>query len=253
MNRFAFQIFGIDIAWYGIIITAAIAIATLITMRIATRRGYTNDNILDLALWVIPFAIVGARLYYVIFQWRHYIDDPIRILYTREGGMAIHGGVFGGLLGGYLCCRLKKLNFADLADMVAVSLILAQSIGRWGNFTNGEAHGGPTDLPWAIEVGGEMVHPTFLYESLWNLLCFVILAVTFKRRTHYGVHFNFYLILYSVGRFFIEGFRTDSLLFFGFRQAQIISVVLIVFAVGCIALIRRNPAMRVRDGSSGNL
>lgn len=248
MNRFAFRIFGIDIAWYGIIITSAIAIATFFTMKIAEKRGYSKDTILDLALWVIPFAIIGARLYYVAFQWRHYVADPIHILYFREGGMAIHGGVFGGLLGGYLFCRRRKLNFADLADMVSMPLILAQSIGRWGNFTNGEAHGGPTDLPWAIEVAGEMVHPTFLYESLWNLLCFVILVSAFKKRRYYGTHFMYYLILYSAGRFFIEGLRTDSLMVFGMRTAQLISVVLIVFASISVYLIRKNPSNRIPDG-----
>lgn len=247
MNRYAFSIFGIDIAWYGIIITTAIAIATYMTMKIAGKRGYSKDDILDLALWVIPFSIIGARLYYVAFQWEHYAANPISVLYFREGGMAIHGGVLGGVLGGYLCCKIKKFNFLDLADMVSIPLILAQSIGRWGNFTNGEAHGGPTDLPWAIEVGGEMVHPTFLYESLWNLIVFVVLALTFRRRKNYGVHFMLYLILYSIGRFFIEGLRTDSLMFFGLRQAQLISVFLIVFASVSIYLIKRNPKTRVEE------
>lgn len=245
MNRFAFTVFGIDIAWYGIIMTFAIAFATYLTMNIATKRGYTKDQILDLALWVIPFAIIGARLYYVAFQWRHYISNPISILYIRQGGMAIHGGIFGGLLGGYLYCRRKGLNFADLADMVCMPLILAQAIGRWGNFTNGEAHGGPTDLPWAIEVDGVMVHPTFLYESLWNLLCFVILVLLFNRRKYYGVHFTHYLMMYSLGRFFIEGLRTDSLMFFGLRTAQLISVLLILLSLFLSYRIRKNPSNRI--------
>ncbi|MDO4754151.1 MAG: prolipoprotein diacylglyceryl transferase [Bacillota bacterium] len=249
MNRFAFRIFGIDIAWYGIIMTFAIAFATYLTMRIATKRGYSKDDILDLALWVIPFAIVGARLYYVAFQWEHYASNPISVLYIRQGGMAIHGGIFGGLLGGFIHCKRKGLNFADLADMVCMPLILAQSIGRWGNFTNGEAHGGPTSLPWAIEVGGEMVHPTFLYESLWNLLCFIVLVLAFQKRKYYGTHFMYYLMMYSVGRFFIEGLRTDSLMFFGLRAAQMVSVALILLAIVSIYIIRKNPENRIVDRS----
>ncbi|MDO4800419.1 MAG: prolipoprotein diacylglyceryl transferase, partial [Bacillota bacterium] len=113
-----------------------------------------------------PLAVVGARLYYVAFSWEYYSAHPDKILAFREGGLAIHGAILGGLLGGWICCKLKKLNFADLADLISMPLILGQAIGRWGNYANQEAHGGPTDLPWGILIDGVKVHPTFLYESL---------------------------------------------------------------------------------------
>lgn len=245
MNRVAFSIFGVSIAWYGIIITSAIVIATFLTVKIAGRRGYKSDDIIDIALCAIPLAIVGARLYYVAFNLPYYLADPVKILMIREGGLAIHGGVLGGVLGGYICCRAKKLHVADLLDIVSMPLILAQAIGRWGNFTNGEAHGGPTDLPWAIEVGGEMVHPTFLYESIWNLICFGILVFMYRRRKNYGEIFLYYMALYSAGRFFIEGLRTDSLMFFGLRTAQIVSVLLIVSSGILLYFIKRDPKTRI--------
>ncbi len=247
INRVAFSIFGIDIAWYGVIITSAIVIATLLTIKIAEKRGYSSDDIIDIALWAIPMAIVGARLYYVAFNLDYYLADPIRILMVRSGGLAIHGGVLGGVFGGYICCRIKKLHAADLLDIVSMPLILAQAIGRWGNYTNGEAHGGPTDLPWAIEVGGEMVHPTFLYESMWNLLCFGILILLYRRRKNYGEVFVGYMALYSFGRFFIEGLRTDSLMFFGLRTAQVVSVALMLFSAVALYFIKKNPNTLVKN------
>ncbi len=246
MNRYAFSIFGLDVAWYGIIMTSAIALATYLTMKIAGKRGYKSDDILDIALWVIPFAIVGARLYYVAFTWESYASDPLRILMIREGGMAIHGGIIGGFLGGYLCVRRKGLSFLDLADMGCMPLVLAQGIGRWGNFTNGEAHGGPTDLPWAIEVAGQMVHPTFLYESLWDVGCFIILMLLFKNRKYYGTHLMKYLVMYSIGRFFIEGLRTDSLMFMGLRTAQLISIFFIIFGIVFHIQFSKNPNLKIQ-------
>lgn len=228
MNQIAFEIFGVGIAWYGIIIGLAMMIGVGLLIKIGKRYGYQENDILDLAMVVLPFAIVFARLYYVAFEWEHYRGDLSRILAFREGGLAIHGGILGGLLGGYIVCKVKKLNFLDLADMVSMPLILGQGIGRWGNYINQEAHGGPTDLPWGIMVDGVKVHPTFLYESIWNFLIFAYLVVTFKKRTFYGEHFAKYMILYSVGRFFIEGLRTDSLMIGPLRMAQVISLVFIL-------------------------
>ncbi len=247
MNRFAFSIFGIDIAWYGIIMTSAIALATFLIMKIAEKRGYKSDDILDIALWVIPLAIIGARLYYVAFSWEHYAPNPIKILMIREGGMAIHGGIIGGMLGAYIAIKRKRLNFLDLIDIGCMPLVLAQGIGRWGNFMNGEAHGGPTDLPWAIEVGGQLVHPTFLYESLWDVGCFIILMMLYKNRKYFGTHFMKYLIMYSIGRFFIEGMRTDSLMFMGLRTAQLISVALIIFGIVMHLVLSKNPKLEIKD------
>lgn len=239
MERYAFEIFGIGIAWYGIIIASAMLMGSLILMKVGKRYGYKEDDILDLVLVILPMAIVFARLYYVVFEWGYYSQHPSHILAFREGGLAIHGGIIGGLLGGYIVCKVKKLNFPDLADMVAMPLILGQAIGRWGNFVNQEAHGGPTNLPWGIMVDGVKVHPTFLYESIWNILVFAVLVFTFKKRKFYGEHFAKYLVLYSIGRFFVEGLRTDSLMLGPIRMAQLISLVFIVCGVLFIAVARK--------------
>lgn len=246
MNRYAFEIFGIQIAWYGIIIASAMFIGALLLMKVGKKHGYKEDDILDLVLVVLPSAIVFARLYYVLFEWSYYSQHLNHILAFREGGLAIHGGIIGGLLGGYVVCKVKKLNFGDLADMVAIPLILGQAIGRWGNFINQEAHGGPTDLPWGIMVDGVKVHPTFLYESLWNLIVFGILVFTFKKRKFYGEHFVKYLMLYSVGRFLVEGLRTDSLMIGPLRIAQVVSLVSILLGAIFIYLARKNGWWKIK-------
>ena len=150
---------------------------------------------------------------------------------TREGGLAIHGGIIGGVLVGYLFTRIKKIPFWKTADIVAPSIALGQAIGRWGNFINGEAHGGPTDLPWGILVDGVKVHPTFLYESLWDFGLFIFLIIYRKKKKFDGQIFLLYSIIYSAGRFWIEGLRTDSLMFMGIRVAQLVSVLIIIFGL----------------------
>lgn len=239
MDRYAFEIFGVSIAWYGIIIATAMLIGSLLLLKVGKKYGYKENDLLDLVLVILPMAIIFARLYYVAFEWDYYGANPDQILAFREGGLAIHGGIIGGLLGGFIVCKVKKLNFGDLADMVSMPLILGQAIGRWGNFVNQEAHGGPTDLPWGIMVDGIKVHPTFLYESIWNFAIFALLVFTFKKRKFYGEHFIKYLVLYSVGRFFIEGLRTDSLMFLGFRIAQLFSLTAIVLGVLFIFIARK--------------
>ncbi|MBM7560492.1 prolipoprotein diacylglyceryl transferase [Fusibacter tunisiensis] len=246
MNKIAFEIFGVGIAWYGIIIASAMMIGTLILMKIGKKYGYKENDILDLVMVILPTAIVFARLYYVAFEWDYYSQNLMKVVAFREGGLAIHGGIIGGLIGGYVVCRVKKLNFPDLADMVSMPLILGQAIGRWGNFINQEAHGGPTDLPWGIMVDGVKVHPTFLYESLWNLVTFVILVVTFKKRRFYGEHFIKYLILYSIGRFYVEGLRTDSLMLGDFRIAQLFSLASIVLGILAIVGIRKKGWLKIQ-------
>lgn len=245
MNKIAFEIFGIGIAWYGLIIASAMMIGTMILLKVGKRYGYKESDILDLVMVILPMAIIFARLYYVAFEWPYYAQNPSKILAFREGGLAIHGGIIGGVLGGYIVCKVKKLNFGDLADMVSMPLILGQAIGRWGNFVNQEAHGGPTDLPWGIMVDGVKVHPTFLYESIWNLMIFAILVFTFKKRNFYGEHFIKYLILYSVGRFFIEGLRTDSLMMGPFRVAQLFSAASILIGILAIYVIRKKGLWKI--------
>lgn len=240
MNPIAFEIFGIEVRWYGILMASGILIASMLLLKWSKEKGYKEDDIINLLLIVIPAAIICARLYYVIFEWEHYQGDFLKIINVREGGLAIHGGVIGGVLAGLIYCKIKKLNFLEIIDMVAPGLILAQAIGRWGNYANGEAHGGPTDLPWAINVAGTYVHPTFLYESIWNLCIFIFLFFYRKNKKIDGELFLLYGILYSAGRFWIEGLRTDSLMLGEFRVAQLISIgIIFAFSVVYIWKIRK--------------
>ncbi|MBC8630977.1 prolipoprotein diacylglyceryl transferase [[Eubacterium] tenue] len=228
MDRVAFTIFGIDVMWYGILMATGMILGTLIAIKEAKRVGIKEDYILDLAIIAIPAGLICARLYYVLFNWGYYSNNPSQILNLRGGGMAIHGALIGGVLAGYIFSRYKKLDFFKLADTVMLGMPLAQSIGRWGNFINQEAHGGPTNLPWGIMVNGVKVHPTFLYESIWDFGIFVFLWIFRKKKSYEGQVIVLYAILYSLGRFFIEGLRTDSLMIGPFRMAQVISLVGII-------------------------
>ncbi|MBS7527530.1 prolipoprotein diacylglyceryl transferase [Fusibacter paucivorans] len=239
MNRYAFEIFGFGVAWYGIIIASAMLLGTFILTKVGKRYGYDENDLIDLVLVILPSAIIGARAYYVIFEWSYYSQHPSQILATRSGGLAIHGGVIGGLIAGYIMCKIKRFDFGEIADFFSMPLILGQAIGRWGNFINQEAHGGPTNLPWGIMVDGVKVHPTFLYESLWDFGIFIFLMLTFKNRKVKGTHFVKYVILYSIGRFFIEGLRTDSLMIGPFRTAQVISLVGILLGAGLLFYLNR--------------
>lgn len=217
-----------QIHWYGIIMGTAALLGLYLAVQEGKRQGIDTDKLLDMMIWVLPSAIIGARLYYVLFEWEYYATHPEDIIAVWKGGLAIHGGLIAAFLVGYLYIRKHKLSFLQLADIVAPSVLLAQAIGRWGNFINQEAHGGPVSvdflnslhLPnWIIQqmtIGGVTYHPTFLYESLWNLAGFAVLLflryVVVPKR---GEILFSYLIWYSLGRFFIEGLRTDSLAFDG--------------------------------------
>ncbi|NLM04507.1 MAG: prolipoprotein diacylglyceryl transferase [Clostridiales bacterium] len=231
MDSIAFTIFGIDVAWYGVLISIGVLLGIIIAIIRAKDEGIHEDTILDLALIAIPIAIIGARLYYVAFKWDYYGQNLGDIVKIRQGGLAIHGAIIAGVLTGYLFCRYKNINFWLLADVCAPSIILGQSIGRWGNYFNQEAYGRQTNLPWAIEIQGNMVHPTFLYESLWNFAIFIFLLYYSKKRKYRGEIFLYYIMLYSIGRFFIEGLRTDSLMLGPFRIAQVISFISVVAAL----------------------
>lgn len=238
MNPVAFTLFGIGVRWYGVLIAIAVIIGTLLALKEAKRKHISEDTIIDLLLFAIPAAIVGARLYYVIFSWDNYKDNPMEILNIRGGGLAIHGVIIAGVLVALIFSRIKKISFWKIGDIVAPSLILGQAIGRWGNFANQEAHGGPTDLPWGIMIDGVKVHPTFLYESIWNFSLFIFLYwYSRKRAKADGEVFLLYIVLYSVARFFIEGLRTDSLMFGPLRVAQIISLLTIL--IGSIIFSRK--------------
>lgn len=163
-NPVAFTIFGIDIMWYGILICIGMLLATFITYKRAPRHGIESDKVLDYVLVCIPAGIIGARLYYVVFNWNYYAGDFHRIIDIRSGGLAIHGGLLFGLGAAVILCFIWKIRPLNVLDLVIPSVALAQSIGRWGNYFNSEAHGGPTDLPWAVMIDGVPCHPTFLYE-----------------------------------------------------------------------------------------
>ncbi len=250
----AFTIFNIDIMWYAILISIGIILATAICCYRAPLHGLTSDQILNFVIICIPAGIIGARLYYVIFHWDWYAGDLFHIINIRGGGLAIHGGLIAGLGTAALLCYLWKIRPLNLLDLAAPSIALAQSIGRWGNYFNSEAHGGPTDLPWAITVDGQSVHPTFLYESIWCFLLFLFLlwmdqkstgnaARSGNGRSFEGRIFLLYGMLYSLERFFVEALRTDSLMIGPFKQAQVIS--LVIFTVCLIAyLVLRRRARR---------
>lgn len=252
MNPEAFNIFGLSIRWYGILLSLGILAGILWAYYEAKRLGKNPDYIIDLALWCVPAAVIGARVYYVIFEWDYYQGDIMRMINIREGGLAIHGALIAAVFTGYIFCKVKKLSFWENTDIVAPGIIIGQAIGRWGNFMNGEAHGGPTDLPWGINVtelqnGIEVVtkvHPTFLYESLWNLGVFAILIIFRKKKKVDGEVFLLYGILYSLGRFWIEGLRTDSLMFLGMRQAQLISVFIIVCFTAILLFVRHKGSKK---------
>lgn len=229
MDRVAFTIFGIDVMWYGVLIALGMLIGIALAVREAKRVGISEDDVLNIAIIAIPVAIICARLYYVIFSWDYYSQNPSEIFNIRGGGLAIHGGLIGGILTGFIYAKVKKLDFFKTTDAVMVGMPLAQAIGRWGNFINGEAHGGPTSLPWGIMVDGVKVHPTFLYESIWDFGIFLfIMFYMRKKKTYEGEVIVSYITLYSIGRFFIEGLRTDSLMFGPIRMAQFISLVGVV-------------------------
>ena len=239
LDPVAFEIFGVPIRWYGIIISMGIILASLVSIREAKRRGYTEDLVIDLLLFAIPLSILGSRLYYVAFSWDKYKDNLGDIFNTRQGGLAIHGALIAAVLVTIIYAKVKKINFWTIADIFAPGIILGQGIGRWGNFVNQEAHGGPTDLPWGIIVEGQKVHPTFLYESVWNILVFAFLLWYRKNKSRVkGETFLLYISLYSVGRFFIEGLSTDSLMFGDFRIAQLISLGSIIISL-IIFVVRR--------------
>ncbi|MCF0140572.1 MAG: prolipoprotein diacylglyceryl transferase [Mogibacterium sp.] len=224
----AFTIFGIDIMWYGILIASGMILAIIISYVRAPRFGIEPDYILDMAIWTLPIGIVGARLYYVIFNYSLYQGDFLSILNTRNGGLAIHGGIIAGAITVIVICRIKKISCLNVGDLVLPSVALAQAIGRWGNFFNEEAFGAPTDLPWAIIINGQKVHPTFLYESLWCLMLFFLLSYIGKHRQFTGQVVCLYGILYSFERFFVEWLRTDSLMIGPFKQAQVLSLIAII-------------------------
>lgn len=248
---------GNGIYWYGIIICAGLLLAVWFCSKQARRYGLTEDNVYDLIIWEIPLCVLGARTYYVLF----YLDlyrradgslDWSKMIAIWDGGLAIYGAVIVAFTVLWLFCRAKKLSFGAFADLGVMGLLIGQSVGRWGNFMNREAFGGETTLPWRMRLwtGGSTyieVHPTFLYESLWNLVgLLLILLVISKRRSFDGENACFYLMWYGTGRFFIEGLRTDSLYLFNWqllgqpiRVSQALSLVLVLTGLTVLLVNKR--------------
>ncbi len=215
-SRIAFSIGSKPIYWYGIIIAAGFLLAVYYAMKRADQFGLTQDNIIDMLICAVPLAIIGARAYYCIFSWGLYKDDPIRVLYIWEGGLAIYGGVIGAVIGLFIYTKVKKVKTSAMLDIGGLGLLIGQSIGRWGNFMNREAFGAETTsfLRMGLTDANGVtiyVHPTFLYESVWNVLGLLLLHFYSKRRKFDGQIFLMYLGWYGLGRMFIEGLRTDSL------------------------------------------
>jgi len=244
-NPIAFTLLGREVRWYGILIACALLLGLLLATKRSRQNELTEDDVFDFFIALVPAIVIGARAYYVIFEWSYYSQHTNEILKIWNGGLAIHGGIIAGILTAYIFCRIKKINFWNLTNTLIPSLPLGQAIGRWGNYFNMEAHGKETTVPWAITVidpikGLIQVHPTFLYESIWDLLVFGFLLIFEKKWQHEKGELLFvYAILYSIGRFFIEGLRTDSLMFFNIRIAQMISVVLIIIGIFGIYWLRK--------------
>jgi len=228
-----FTIFGIDIQWYAVCICTGMLLGLFVIMKRGPKKGFSTDRLLDYFLWAAPAGIIGARVYYVIFEWDRYKDDLIQVFNFRGGGLAIHGTIIAVAIVLVIASNHYKDDLFLLLDLVAVEFPLAQAIGRWGNYFNSEAHGCTTDLPWAIYADGEWVHPTFLYESIWCLLLFFFLLWWDKSgRTKFNGQITcLYMILYSLERFFVEALRTDSLYIGPFRQARVLSAAVIIGAV----------------------
>ncbi|HAR6877559.1 TPA: prolipoprotein diacylglyceryl transferase [Staphylococcus aureus] len=259
----AFNLGPLSVRWYGIIIAVGILLGYFVAQRALVKAGLHKDTLVDIIFYSALFGFIAARIYFVIFQWPYYAENPSEIIKIWHGGIAIHGGLIGGFIAGVIVCKVKNLNPFQIDDIVAPSIILAQGIGRWGNFMNHEAHGGPVSrafleqlhLPnFIIEnmyINGQYYHPTFLYESIWDVAGFIIL-VNIRKHLKLGETFFLYLTWYSIGRFFIEGLRTDSLMLTSnIRVAQLVSILLILISISLIVYrrIKYNPPLYSKVGA----
>ena len=242
-----FDLGPLTINFYGLVIACGLLLAVWYGMKRAKTFGFTEDDILDGVLWVTPFAIACARAYYCIFSWESYADNPISVLYIWEGGLAIYGGVLGAAIGVTVLCLVKKLKLPALLDLVALGFFIGQSLGRWGNFFNREAFGAATEsffrmgLFNTITQEVEYYHPTFLYESVWNALGFVLLHDLSKRRQYDGQIALGYVAWYGLGRTFIEGLRVDSLYWGNFRVSQLLAAISCFAAVVVLVVLAFRP------------
>ena len=253
IDPIAFELGPISVNWYGLIIVTGMILAIYLTIHEGKKRGISEDFIVDTAFWTLPLGIIGARLYYVLFELDFYLSDPIRIFYVWEGGLAIYGGIIAGLITVYYRSNKENIPLSLMTDILAPHVLLAQAIGRWGNFINQEAHGGevsrqflekfmlPEFIIEQMNINGTYYHPTFLYESVWSVLGVILLFILRNREKLLlrGEITAGYLIWYGIGRFFIEGMRTDSLYLGPVRISQIVSLIMIGIGIGIIIYQRR--------------
>lgn len=236
----AFSLGPLTIHYYGIVIAFGLMLAVIYACKRSRQAGLTEDDILDGVLWITPFAIVCARIYYCVFSWDMYADNPVSALYIWEGGLAIYGGVLGAVLGVAVYCRIKKCSLPALLDLVSLGFLIGQCIGRWGNFFNREAFGAATDsffkmgLYNTVTGATEYYHPTFLYESVWNLTGFLLLHFLSRRKKYDGQIALGYCAWYGLGRAVIEGLRVDSLYWGSIRVSQLLAALSCVAAVGVL-------------------
>ena len=249
-----FDLGPLSIHMYGLIIAVGLMLAVVYGMRRAPQFGVTEDHVLDGVLWITPFAILCARAYYCIFSWELYADDPISVLYIWNGGIAIYGGVLGAVAGIILYCRIRKISLGAALDLVLLGFLIGQAIGRWGNFFNREAFGAETDSFLRMGLFSPLTgtttyhHPTFLYESVWTALGFVILHFLSKKRQYDGQIALGYAAWYGLGRTFIEGLRTDSLYIPGtpIRVSQLLAAVSCLAALAVLAyFVIKPPAKKL--------
>lgn len=252
MNPVMFNFLGLEIHWYSVLILIGIIIGLILLEREAKKFNYSKELIFNICFWAIIIGIIGARLYYVIFNFSYYKSNLLEIFAIWNGGLAIHGGIIAGVITVIFFAKKYHLNFLKLLDMAAPSLILAQAIGRWGNFFNSEAHGiattyselknllVPEFIIKGMNIGGVYYLPTFYFEFLWCILGFIVLILIRKMKyIKIGTTTSVYLMWYSIGRFFIEAWRTDSLMLGGFKVAQIISVILFIIGLSYIIYLSR--------------
>ncbi|MCI5993564.1 MAG: prolipoprotein diacylglyceryl transferase [Clostridiales bacterium] len=247
----ALRVFGKDIYWYGIIIAVGFVLAVVYMMYRSKDFGVTSDDTLDLVLWTVPIGVICARLYYCIFYWELYADNPISMLYIWQGGLAIYGAVIGGAVTVVIVSKVKKIKTGVFLDLASMGVLIGQIFGRWGNFMNREAHGSVTDSFFKmglVDAAGQVTyyHPTFLYESVWNLVGFIgIHFLSKKKRKFDGEVFLLYIGWYGLGRAWIEGLRTDSLMLFStdIRVSQLVAIVSFVAAAAVLAyvLLKKKP------------
>ncbi|WP_071705692.1 prolipoprotein diacylglyceryl transferase [Murdochiella vaginalis] len=223
-NGVAITLFGLEVRWYGVLIVTGMLLAVLLSSREVKRKGMPEDIVYDLSLWVLPLGVIGARLWYVLFEPQRF-SSLWDVINLRSGGLAIQGGVMVGLLVSWIYLHRRNISFLRVADCIIPFLPLAQAIGRWGNFFNNEAYGYAANIPWAVLIDGKPHHPTFFYESAGDFLLFLFLWYFLRKRTKVdGQTTSLYFVFYGILRFIVEGFRTDSLYFGALRVAQLLAI-----------------------------